>query len=157
MLKGFKNFLMRGDVVVVAIGLVVALAFSGLVNAFTTFIINPLIARAQGGGGIGLGVQLGQKGNTKTFLDFGSFVSAIIYFVIFMLAVYFAVVVPYKSIMKRKGTVVFGEPAPMQTCPACLSNDLPIGATKCKYCASELPSAPPPADATAGPTPRPHP
>jgi large-conductance mechanosensitive channel len=48
MLKGFRNFLMRGDVVVVAVGLVVALAFSNLVKAFTDDIINPLIAAAQG-------------------------------------------------------------------------------------------------------------
>jgi hypothetical protein len=46
MLKGFKNFLMRGDVIVVAVGLVVALAFSNLVKAFTDSIINPLIASA---------------------------------------------------------------------------------------------------------------
>jgi large conductance mechanosensitive channel len=138
MLKGFKNFLMRGDVVVVAVGLVVALAFSGLINAFTTFIINPLIARAQGGSAAGLGVQLGKSGNKPTFLDFGSFISAIIYFIIFMAVVYFVIVVPYKIVMARKGAVVFGEPAPMQTCPACLSSDLPVGATKCKYCASDL-------------------
>ena len=46
MLKGFRNFLMRGDVIVVAVGLVVALAFSNLVKAFTDNIINPLIAAA---------------------------------------------------------------------------------------------------------------
>lgn len=140
MLKGFKNFLMRGDVVVVAVGLVVALAFSGLINAFTTFIINPIIARAQGGGALGLGVQLGKQGNAKTFLDFGSFISAVIYFLIFMAVVYFVIVVPYKMIMARKGATVFGEPAPMQTCPACLSNDIPVGATKCKYCTSDIPA-----------------
>ena len=59
MLAGFKNFLMRGDVIVVAVGLVVALAFSNLVKAFTDNIINPLIASAQGGvKGPGLGWQL---------------------------------------------------------------------------------------------------
>jgi len=143
MLKGFKNFLMRGDVIVVAVGLVIALAFSGLINAFTTYIINPLIARAQGGKSAGLGVQLGHKHNPATFLDFGSFISAIIYFIIFMAVVYFVIVVPYKAIMARKGATVFGEPTPTATCPACLSSDLPLGATRCKYCASEI--APPPA------------
>jgi large conductance mechanosensitive channel len=48
MFAGFRNFLMRGDVIVVAVGLVVALAFSNLVKAFTDDIINPLIAAAQG-------------------------------------------------------------------------------------------------------------
>jgi large conductance mechanosensitive channel len=142
MLKGFKNFLMRGDVIVIAVGLVVALALSGLIKAFTDFIINPLIAAAQGGQTIGLGVQLGDEGNKSTFLDFGQFISAIIYFIVFMAVVYFLIVLPYKSIMARQGKTVFGEPTPTATCPACLSDDLPIGASKCKYCASDLPVAP---------------
>ncbi|HEX4430198.1 MAG TPA: MscL family protein [Frankiaceae bacterium] len=139
MLKGFKNFLMRGDVVVVAIGLIVALAFSTLIKAFTDFIINPIISRFQGGGAVGLGVQLGQSGNTKTFLDFGSFLSAVIYFVVFMAVVYFFIVTPYKNIMARKGATVFGEPASVKTCPACLSSDLPAAASKCKYCGTDQP------------------
>jgi large conductance mechanosensitive channel len=62
MLKGFRNFLMRGDVIVVAVGLVVALAFSNLVKAFTDNVINPLVASAQGSvKGAGLGWQLGQR------------------------------------------------------------------------------------------------
>ena len=93
MLKGFRNFLMRGDVVVVAVGLVVALAFSNLVKAFTDNIINPLIAAAQGGvKGPGLGWQL--VGGDGTYLNLGAFISAIIYFVIFMAVVYFLIVVP---------------------------------------------------------------
>jgi large conductance mechanosensitive channel len=139
MLKGFKNFLMRGDVVVVAIGLIVALAFSTLVAAFTTNIINPIINRFQGGKSIGLGVQLGQSGNAKTFLDIGTFISAIIYFVVFMAVVYFLIVTPYKNIMARKGATVFGEPASVKTCPACLSSDLPLAASKCKYCGTDQP------------------
>ena len=54
-MKGFKNFLMRGDVIVVAVGLVVALAFSGLITAFTNDIITPLVQSFQGGK-VGLGV-----------------------------------------------------------------------------------------------------
>lgn len=138
MLRGFRNFLMRGDVIVVAVGLVIALAFSGLIKAFTDFIISPLIAAAQGGQPLGLGVQLGDKGNKATFLDLGQFVSAVIYFVVFMAVVYFAIVVPYKFVMSRRGTTVFGDPTPTATCPACLSSDLPLAATKCKYCASDL-------------------
>src|SRR3954454_10090681 len=99
MVKGFKNFLMRGDVVVVAIGLMVALAFSTLIKAFTDSIINPILNRLQGGGGIGLGIQLGDKGNSKTFLDIGSFISALVYFAVFMAVLYFFIVVPYKTVM----------------------------------------------------------
>jgi large conductance mechanosensitive channel len=141
MLRGFRNFLMRGDVVVVAIGLMVALAVSTLIAAFTTYIINPLLNRAQGGSSIGLGVQLGHTGNPKTFWDFGSFLSAAIYFVIFMAVLYFFIVVPYKHVQARRGLTVFGDPKPAKTCPACLSDDLPMAATKCKYCGSELAAA----------------
>jgi large conductance mechanosensitive channel len=140
MLKGFKNFLMRGDVIVVAVGLVIALAFSGLITAFTTDIINPIVARFQGGSSNGLGVQLGSTNNAKTFLDFGAFISAIIYFIIFIAVVYFLIVVPYKAVQARRGQVVFGDPAPVKTCPACLSSDLPAAASKCKYCGTDQPS-----------------
>jgi large conductance mechanosensitive channel len=140
MLKGFKNFLMRGDVIVVAVGLVVALAFSALITAFTTSIINPIVARFQGSSSEGLGVQLGSPGNTKTFVDFGSFISAVIYFIIFIAVVYFLIVVPYKHVQARRGQVVFGDPAPVKTCPFCLSSDLPAAASKCKYCGSEQPA-----------------
>jgi large conductance mechanosensitive channel len=119
MLKGFKNFLMRGDVIVVAVGLVVALAFSNLVKAFTDSIINPLIASAQGGvKGPGLGWQLVSGGGDATYLNLGAFISAIIYFIIFMAVVYFLIVVPYKIVMARRGKTVFGEPPPNQDMPS---------------------------------------
>jgi large conductance mechanosensitive channel len=137
--KGFKNFLMRGDIIVVAVGLSVALAFSALIAAFTTSIIKPLVARAQGGTSQGLGVQLGQGNNPATFMDFGALISAFIYFFIFMAVVYFLIVVPYRAIQARRGVTVFGAPAPVKTCPACLSSDLPAAASKCKYCGTEQP------------------
>jgi large conductance mechanosensitive channel len=140
MLTGFKNFLMRGDVIVVAVGLVIALAFSTLVSAFTTNIINPIVARAEGNNAIGLGVQLGAAGNKATFLNFGGLISAIIYFVIFMTVVYYVIVVPYRMIQARRGVTVFGPPPPVKTCPACLSSDLPAAALKCKYCGTDQPT-----------------
>ena len=140
MFKGFKNFLMQGSVVVIAIGLMVALAFSTLIKAFTDAIINPILNRIQGSSGIGLGIQLGDKGNPKTFLDIGSLLSAVIYFVVFMGVLYFLIVVPYKTMMARRGETVFGEPAPVKTCPACLSDDLPAAAAKCRYCGTEQPA-----------------
>jgi len=138
-LRGFKNFLLRGDVVVIAIGLMVALAVSTLVKAFADSIITPLLNRAQGNASAGLGVQLGHAGNSATFLNLGTFISAIVYFVVFMAVLYFGIVLPYKAIQKRRGVTVFGDPEPSQTCPACLSDGLPMGATKCKFCASDLP------------------
>ena len=136
-MRGFKNFLMRGDVIVVAVGLVVALAFSALITSFTTNIINPIV-QSFTGGKVGLGFQI-RSGNPKTVVDFGAFISAIIYFIIFMAAVYFIIVMPYKAIQARRGQTVFGDPAPVKTCPACLSSDLPAAASKCKYCGTEQP------------------
>lgn len=142
MLKGFRNFLARGDTVVVAVGLVVALAFSTLIKAFTTAVILPIVNRAEGSHPIALGVQLGSPGSTSTFLDIGVLVSAIIYFFVFMVVVYAVIVVPYRRIQARRGITVFGEPALTKSCPYCLSDDLPVAATKCRYCASDLPAAP---------------
>jgi large conductance mechanosensitive channel len=139
-MRGFKNFLLRGDVIVIAVGLVVALAFSMLISAFTTNIINPIVASFEGGSVNGLGVQLGKDHNPKTFLDFGSFIGAIIYFIIFLAVVYFLIVVPYKHIQARRGQTVFGDPPDVKTCPYCLSDDLPAAASKCKYCGSEQPA-----------------
>jgi large conductance mechanosensitive channel len=139
MIKGFKNFLLRGDVVVIAVGLVIALAFSMLVSAFTTNIITPIVARFQGNSSSGLGVNIGKT--HATFINFGALISAIIYFIIFMAVVYFVIVVPYRTVQRRRGITVFGDPPPVKTCPACLSADLPVAATRCKYCAIDLPTA----------------
>jgi large conductance mechanosensitive channel len=137
LLRGFKNFLMQGDLIVVAVGLVIALAFSTLIKAFTDNIITPLVNAAGGGGTTGLGVHV--KGQ---LLNFGAFVSAVIYFIVFMAVVYFAIVVPYRMYQRRRGITVFGDPAPTRDCPECLSDDLPAGATRCKYCGSSLGPAP---------------
>lgn len=131
---------MRGDIVVVAVGLAVALAFSALIASFTANIINPIVARAQGGHALGLGVQLGDDNNRATFLNFGALISSIIYFFVFMLVIYFVIVVPYRRVQARRGVTIFGPPAPVKTCPYCLSSDLPAEARKCKYCGTDQPS-----------------
>ena len=132
-LRGFKNFLMQGNVIVAAIGLAIALAFSTLVAAFTTDVITPLINAAGGGGSNGLGFRVNGQ-----LVDLGAFVSAIVYFLVFMAIVYFAIVVPYRAYSRRRGVAVFTEPLPTKACPACLSDGLPMEATKCRYCATEL-------------------
>jgi large conductance mechanosensitive channel len=135
---------MRGDVITVAVGLVVALAFSNLVKAFTETIINPLVAAAQPhpkiGPNDGLGVHLGNAGGKATFVDFGSFISAIIYFLVFMATIYIAIVVPYRHIQKRRGVTVFGQEPATKACGECMS-DIPEAAHKCKYCASDQAAA----------------
>jgi large conductance mechanosensitive channel len=127
---------MRGDVITVAVGLVVALAFSNLVESFTKTVINPLVAAAQPHAALGLGYQLGDAGNKTTFIDFGSLIGAFIYFLVFMATIYFVIVVPYKHIQKRRGVTVFGGEPATKACSECCS-DIPEAAHKCKYCASE--------------------
>ena len=134
-MRGFKNFLMQGELIVIAVGLVVALAFSTLIKAFTDNIITPLVNAAGGGGTTGLGVHV--KGQ---LINFGAFISAIIYFVIFMAVIYFVIVIPYRAYMAKRGQTVFGAPAPVKSCPFCCSGDLPVAATKCLHCGSELPA-----------------
>lgn len=129
---------MRGDLIVVAVGLVIALAFSTLILAFTNNIITPLVNAVAGGGAAGKGLGWTLNGQR---IDLGAFISAVIYFAIFMSVVYFFIVVPYRAYMKRRGAVVFGEPKPVRTCLAGKSDDLPADATKCKYCASPVTAA----------------
>ena len=136
-LQGFKNFLMQGNVIVAAVGLAIALAFSTLVKAFTDNIVTPLVNAAGSGSVTGLGVTVHGK-----LVDFGAVISAAIYFVIFIAVVYFLIVVPYRAYEARLGNTVFGPAAPTQTCPECLSGDLPVKATRCRYCTSALTPAP---------------
>ena len=134
MLRGFKNFLMQGDLIIIAVGLVVALAFAALIQAFVNNIITPLV-NAVGGGAAGEGLGWTINGQR---IDLGAFIGAIIYFIIFVAVIYFLLVVPYRAYMRRRGTTVFGEPQPTKTCPECKASDLPIDATRCKYCATQL-------------------
>ncbi len=137
-MKGFKNFLMRGNVVEVSVALVIALAFSALVTAFTKTIINPLLAAIGPSNGIGLG-WLVKSGTPNTFVDVGGLITAVITFIVFMAVIYYAIVVPYKAVQARRGVAAFADPAPAKTCPACLSDDLPVAASKCKYCGTDQP------------------
>lgn len=126
MLRGFKKFLMQGQLIVIAVGLDVALASSTLIKAFTGNIITPLVKAAGGGGAAGKGLGwtiIGQR------VDIGVLVSAVVYFVI---------VIPHRAYMRRRATAVFGQASPTKQCPQCLSADLPVDATKCKYCGGDL-------------------
>ena len=114
MIKGFKNFLMQGDLIVIAVGLVVALAFSNLIKAFTSSIITPAVNAAAGGGPAAKGLGWTINGQR---IDLGAFISAIVYFLIFMAVIYFALVVPYRAYMKNVVSTVFGDSAADQEVP----------------------------------------
>jgi len=78
-MKGFKNFLMQGDLILIAVGLVIALGFSTLIKSFTDNVITPLVNAIGGGGTNGLGFTV--KGQ---LVNIGAFISAVIYFIIFV-------------------------------------------------------------------------
>jgi large conductance mechanosensitive channel len=136
-MKGFRNFLMQGELIVIAVGLVVALGFSTLVKSFTDNVITPLVNAAHvGKAGQGLGWTVNGQ-----HINLGAFIGAIVYFLIFMVVIYFVLVVPYRAYMKRRGRTAFTEPDPTKSCPFCLSGDLPLAATKCSHCGSEVAEA----------------
>lgn len=101
MLKGFKDFLFRGNIVDLAVAVVIGTAFTALVTAFTGAIIQPFI-NAIGGkdAAKGLGFNL-LSGNDATFVDLGTVINAIITFVITAAVVYFLFVVPSKTLNEK--------------------------------------------------------
>ena len=110
MIQGFKNFIMRGNVIDLAVAVVIGAAFTGVVTSFTNNLINPLIAAFGGGSAHGLGFQL-VGNNPKTVLDFGAVITAIINFLIVAAVVYFLVVTPMNLLAERRRRGQEPEPA----------------------------------------------
>ena len=110
MIQGFKDFIMRGNVVDLAVAVVIGAAFGGVVSSFTSNLINPLIAALGGGSVHGLGFQL-VSSNPKTVLDFGAFLTAVINFLIVAAVVYFLVVTPMNLLAERRRRGQEPEPA----------------------------------------------
>ncbi|ONI86250.1 mechanosensitive ion channel protein MscL [Saccharothrix sp. ALI-22-I] len=100
MIKGFKDFLMRGNVIDLAVAVVIGAAFTAIVTAFTTHLINPIIAVFGGNNVNGLAVQLGN--NEKTVMDFGAIITAFINFAIVAAIVYFIFVLPMNKLKERR-------------------------------------------------------
>ncbi|MGW5643899.1 large conductance mechanosensitive channel protein MscL [Saccharopolyspora sp. NPDC003752] len=101
MLKGFKDFLMRGNVIELAVAVVVGSAFTALVTSFTTSIIKPVIAATGGGNVTGLSIQL-RAGNEASIIDFAAVINAVITFFITAAVVYFLFVLPMKKLTERR-------------------------------------------------------
>lgn len=101
MLKGFKDFLMRGNVIELAVAVVIGVAFTALVTAFTENLINPIIAAFGGSNINGLGFQL-VGGSPKTVIDVGAVLSAAINFVLIAAVVYFVFVLPFQMLQARR-------------------------------------------------------
>lgn len=104
MLKGFKEFIMRGNVIDLAVAVVIGTAFTAVVTSVVEKLINPLVAAVGGGSDIGLAVQL-NKSNPKTVLDFGAILTSVINFMVIAAVVYLVIIVPMKKIeeLRRRG------------------------------------------------------
>jgi large conductance mechanosensitive channel len=101
MLKGFKDFIMRGNIIELAIAVVIGTAFTALVKAFTDAIIQPIINVFAGGSVTGLSFYLNSK-NPKTLVDFGAILTAGITFLITAAVVYFVFVLPLNKLAERR-------------------------------------------------------
>lgn len=103
MLKGFKDFLFRGNIVELAIAVVIGGAFTAVVSSFTGAIIQPVIARVGGVDADGLGFNLsGSDGPATTFVNIGAVITAVITFLITAAVVYFIFLLPMNTISERK-------------------------------------------------------
>jgi len=112
MLKGFKDFLLRGNVVELAVAVVVGAAFTAIVTAFTDHIVNPLVATVGGDNELGFGFRI-IASNDATFIDFGAVISAAINFVIIAAVVYFVLIVPVNAAKARFAPDKEPEDAPL--------------------------------------------
>jgi large conductance mechanosensitive channel len=97
MLQGFKEFIMRGNVIDLAVAVVIGGAFTAIVTAFSDNLINPLIAALGGSDVSGLGFHV-IADNPATFLDFGAVITAAINFLLIAAVVYFVIVAPMNKL-----------------------------------------------------------
>lgn len=132
-MKGFKAFLLRGNVVDLAIAVVIGVAFTAVVTGFVKDLVTPLIA-ALGGKPDFAGLYF--TINNSKFL-YGDFINIVIAFLIIAAVIYFLVVVPYTALVARSHK----EPPPDPTikkCPECLSA-IPAEARRCAFCGERQP------------------
>lgn len=132
-MKGFKAFLLRGNVVDLAIAVVIGVAFGVVVTAFVKDLVTPLIA-ALGGKPDFAGLYF--VVNRSKFL-YGDFINAVIAFLIIAAVVYYFVVMPYAAFVSRSRREPPADPT-TKKCTECLS-EIPIQAKRCAFCAQPQP------------------
>ena len=130
MLKEFKEFLLRGNLLEIAVGLVLALAFTAVVTSLVEDLITPLIAAIFGRPDFsGLDFEI----NGSVF-RYGQFLNALLAFVLVAAVLFFLVVKPVNALAARRA----GEEGAMtRECPECLS-EIPVGARRCAHCTAEV-------------------
>lgn len=134
MFKGFGQFIARGNVVDLAVAVVIGAAFGAIVTAFVKDLITPLIAALFGKPNF---AALSFTINNSRFAV-GDFINAVVAFILVALAVYYFVVVPMNAIAGRFGRKpAEAPPVPLKACPRCLS-EIAEAATRCKFCCADI-------------------
>jgi large conductance mechanosensitive channel len=129
-MSGFRKFLLRGNVVDLAVAVIIGASFGALITAFTRDLITPLLAAI--GGKPNFGALHFTVNRSKFF--YGDFINFLIAFIILAAVIYFLVVLPLNKLMERYKPSA-DEPTPTKDCPECLSS-IPAPARKCAFCAS---------------------
>ncbi len=128
MIKGFRDFVLRGNVMDLAVAVIIGAAFTAIVTALTANIINPLLGAIMGKPNFDYMVANVHGGVIK----YGTFFTAVINFLLIAAVVYLFLVVPTQYLLKKFNPPA-AEPPPMKACPQCLG-DIPVAATRCKFC-----------------------
>jgi large conductance mechanosensitive channel len=133
MLKGFRDFILRGNVIDLAVAVVIGAAFGSIVTALVKDIITPLLGAL--GGQPDFSNIYFTINNSKFLI--GDFLNALISFLIISSVIYFGVIMPMNKVLSRmkKGEKI---EVNERACPECLSV-IPIKATRCKYCTAQIP------------------
>ncbi len=134
-MKDFKEFLLRGNLVDTAVGIVIGLAFAAVITALVADLITPLIAAIGGNPDFS---ALSFTINGSHFL-YGDFINALITFVVIAAVIFFLVVKPVNALMARRRTELPVE-VPTRPCPECLS-EIPEAATRCAFCTAVVGAA----------------
>ena len=136
-LSGFRAFILRGNVVDLAVGIMIGAAFTAVVNGLVGDIITPLIP-IPGGSLSTLTWHPPYNPNPKAVVNVGAFINVLITFLILAFVIYFFIVRPMNAFMKHYKPKDSEAPPATRDCPYCL-NSVPLMATRCGFCTSPLP------------------
>jgi len=129
MLKGFRDFILRGNVMDLAVAVIIGGAFGKIVSSLVADVINPLIGATVGKPNFGYIVLHVGSGN----LTVGNFINAVIEFLMVAAVVYFVFVLPMNAVMARLKKPTLPAAPTTKPCPQCLS-EIPLAAKRCAHC-----------------------
>ena len=133
MLKGFRDFILRGNVMDLAVAVIIGAAFGKIVSSLVSDLINPLIAATVGKPNFGfLVIHVGNG-----VITIGNFINAVIEFVIVAAVIYFVFVLPMNSLLARLKKPEAAAAPTTKPCPECLS-DIPLAARRCAHCSQPV-------------------